>query len=108
MLCGQVAKSTQNPSKWSSSGQYSSKFVTCVISGNVNGEIDIASYQVSAAAEAMYEADLIEPSMNPSVMRVKSRSDTRYVPDVFTLVLTSTSEPFKKTPNLHFLLSTCW
>lgn len=73
----------KNPSKWSSSGQYSSKFVTCVISGNVNGEIDIASYQVSAAAEAMYEADLIEPSMNPSVMRVKSRSDTRYVPDVF-------------------------
>lgn len=73
----------KNPSKWSTSGQFSSKFVTCVISGNVNNEIDIASYQVSASAEAMLSADLIEPSLNPSVMRVKERSETRYVPDVF-------------------------
>lgn len=84
-ICFAAKLQTQarNASKWSTSGQYSSKFVTCVISGNVNNEIDIASYQVSAAAEAMYQADLIEPSMNPSVMRVKERSDARYVPDVF-------------------------
>lgn len=71
------------PSRWSDSGKYSSKFVTCVLSGNTKGEIDISCYQASAAAEAMCRADLIEPSVNPSVMRVKEPSETRYVPDVF-------------------------
>lgn len=72
-----------NPSKWSINGQFSSKFVTCVISGNVKKEIDISSYQVSTSAEAMVKADLIEPSVNPSVMRIKEPTSTRYVPDVF-------------------------
>lgn len=72
-----------NPSKWSTDGKYSSKFVTCVISGNSNKEIDITSYQVSASAEAMIKADLIEPSINPAVMRVKEPTNERYVPDVF-------------------------
>ncbi|CAN6656129.1 nuclear protein localization protein 4 [Trichomonascus vanleenenianus] len=70
-------------SRWSSSGKFSSKFVTCVVSGNAKGEIDISSYQASASAEAMVAADLIEPSANPSVMRIKEPSSTRYVPEVF-------------------------
>lgn len=75
----------QNPNmtKWSAERQFSSRFVTCVISGNAKGEIDISSYQVSTSAEAMVKADLIEPSTNPSVMRVKEPTKTRYVPDIF-------------------------
>lgn len=78
-----LQKRNPNHSRWSINGQYSSKFVTCVISGNVKKEIDISSYQVSASAEAMVQADLIEPSVNPSVMRIKEPTSTRYVPDVF-------------------------
>lgn len=82
-FAAELQKRNPSPSKWSINGQYSSKFVTCVISGNVKKEIDISSYQVSASAEAMVKADLIEPSVNPSVMRIKEPMSTRYVPDVF-------------------------
>lgn len=82
-FAAELQKRHPNPSKWSINGQYSSKFVTCVISGNAKNEIDISSYQVSTSAEAMIQADLIEPSVNPSVMRIKEPSSTRYVPDVF-------------------------
>jgi nuclear protein localization family protein 4 len=71
------------PCRWSDSGKFSSKFVTCVISGNKDGEIDISSYQASCSAEGMVKADLIEPSTNPSVMRVAQPTDSRYVPDIF-------------------------
>lgn len=83
MFAAEMQRRHPNPTKWSISGQFSSKFVTCVISGNSNSEIDIASYQVSTSAEAMTAADLIEPSLNPSVMRVKEATSTRYVPEVF-------------------------
>ncbi|KAK7205621.1 protein NPL4 [Myxozyma melibiosi] len=72
-----------NPTRWSETGKYSSKFVTCVISGNAKGEIEISAYQVSHTAEAMVEADIIEPSVSPSLMLVKEPTDNRYVPDVF-------------------------
>lgn len=72
-----------NPTRWSESGKYSSKFVTCVISGNTKGEIEISAYQVSHTAEAMVEADIIEPSVSPGLMLVKEVSEKRYVPDVF-------------------------
>lgn len=72
----------KNPSKYAEGGYFSSKFVTCVVSGNATNQIDLACYQVSAAAEGLVQADLIEASTNPSVMRVKPRSSTRYVPDV--------------------------
>lgn len=94
-----------NPSKWSTDGKYSSKFVTCVISGNSNKEIDITSYQVSASAEAMIKADLIEPSINPAVMRVKEPTNERYVPDVFTQNSMSISVLFKKMQSQHSLLN---
>jgi nuclear protein localization protein 4 homolog len=82
-LAATLQSQNPTPSKWSSDGLFSSRFVTCVISGNVKGEIDISSYQVSTSAEAMVKADLIEPSTNPSVMRVKAPTKTRYVPDIF-------------------------
>ncbi|KAK9315871.1 NPL4 family-domain-containing protein [Lipomyces starkeyi] len=69
--------------RWSDTGKFSSKFVTCVISGNVDGQIEISAYQVSNTAEAMVQADIIEPSVSPELMLVKDATDKRYVPDVF-------------------------
>ncbi|KAI9268771.1 NPL4 family-domain-containing protein [Sporodiniella umbellata] len=73
-----------NISKHSSSGQFSSKFITCVISGDAEGNIDVNAYQVSDTMVALQEAEIIEPSRNPSVMLVKdSIPHERYVPEVF-------------------------
>ncbi|KAI5955416.1 NPL4 [Candida margitis] len=71
-----------NTTKYSSSGQFSSKFVTCVISGGLQGEIEPRSYQVSSSGEALVKADLITGSTQPSQIYVNESNDVRYVPDI--------------------------
>ena len=73
----------KNACRWSRTGAFNSKFVTCVLSGNPEGVIDVAAYQVSGQAMGMVEADMLEASVHPTTVRVKPSADTRYVPDVF-------------------------
>ena len=74
-------------SRSSPTGKYSSRFVTAVITGGATGGIEIAAYQASEQASAMVEADMIEASVDPGIIRVKEEDRTvgsaRYVPDVF-------------------------
>lgn len=79
-----------NHSRFSKSGRYSSKFVTCVITGNLEGDIAVEAYQISDQAMAMVDADMVEASVDPGVVRVKDDtsgsgdvSQKRYIPDVF-------------------------
>ncbi|GAA93620.1 uncharacterized protein L969DRAFT_91285 [Mixia osmundae IAM 14324] len=90
-----------NPSKYSRTGRYSSRFVTCILTGNTQGEIEVTAYQASNQAVAMVDADIIEPSVEPAVVRIKEEdapssvipgaeqtkatqpNTRRYVPDVF-------------------------
>ncbi|SCU91995.1 LAMI_0E08262g1_1 [Lachancea mirantina] len=72
-----------NACKYSEQGKFSSKFVTCVISGNVDGEIDISTYQVSAGAEALVQADFVEGSTHPSMAYIQETNADRYVPEIF-------------------------
>ncbi|KAF9960987.1 nuclear protein localization protein 4 [Mortierella alpina] len=72
-----------NATKYSSTGTFGSKFVTCVIGGNEEGNIDVSSYQVSNTCVGMVDADIVEPSVEPGIMRVKEPAATRYIPDVF-------------------------
>lgn len=73
----------KNISKYSSSGLFSSKFVTCVVSGNSEGEIDVSSYQVSTEAEALVDNDMITGSTYPSQAYINETNEKRYVPEIF-------------------------
>lgn len=80
-----------NPSRFSASGKFSSKFVTCVVTGNLDGGIDVTAYQASDQAVAMVKADMIEASVDPGTVRLKEEDrlqeqavhSARYIPDVF-------------------------
>lgn len=71
-------------SKWSDSGKFGSNFVTCVVSGNTEGDIDVTPYQVSISGVEMVRANLIEPCADPGKMLVCRAEDNKtYIPEVF-------------------------
>ncbi|KAI9179103.1 nuclear protein localization protein 4 [Blastocladiella emersonii ATCC 22665] len=74
----------QHPTRtpYSSSGTFGSRFVTCVVSGNAEGGIEIEAYQVSETATALVDAGIVEPSTVPSMMLVREPTSTLYVPDI--------------------------
>lgn len=66
----------------SATGKFSSRYVTCVISGGVDGVIEPRSYQVSLSGEALVRADIINASTQPNKLFVNESSNKRYVPDI--------------------------
>ncbi|EDO14481.1 hypothetical protein Kpol_242p4 [Vanderwaltozyma polyspora DSM 70294] len=72
-----------NASRFSEQGKFSSKFVTCVVSGNLDSEIDITSYQVSIEAEALVDAKMISGSTHPSMAYINETNEEVYVPEIF-------------------------
>ncbi|CAO3666119.1 unnamed protein product [Umbelopsis vinacea] len=98
-----------NKSRYSPTGKFGSKFVTCVISGDEQGGIGVSGYQVSNTMVAMQEAGIVEPSMKPSVMLVKEGiPHQRYVPEVFYKYKNKygvpVQEPAKPTFPVEYLL----
>ncbi|KAJ7456612.1 NPL4 family-domain-containing protein [Mycena latifolia] len=82
-----MQKSNPTPSKSSPTGHFASRLVTAILTATEDGQVDIAAYQVSEQACAMVDADMIEASVDPGIVRVKEEDRTqgsaRYVPDVF-------------------------
>ena len=71
-----------NPTPYSSTGYYGSKFVTVVLSGDESHDVGVFAYQVSLQAMAMVQAELISATTDPSFMMVRPSTVTHYVPDV--------------------------
>ncbi|KAI0336196.1 polyubiquitin-tagged protein recognition complex Npl4 component [Cubamyces sp. BRFM 1775] len=82
-----VQNANPTPSRSSFTGKFGSRMVTAVLTGTEEGGIDVSAYQVSEQACAMVDADMIEASVDPGIMRVKEEDreegSARYVPDVF-------------------------
>ncbi|KAI9013903.1 NPL4 family-domain-containing protein [Phycomyces nitens] len=84
LFAAEMQRRHPNITRQSATGHYGSKFVSCVISGDLEGNVDVKAYQVSNSLVAMHEAGIVEASRKPSVMRVKeSIPHERYVPEVF-------------------------
>jgi len=83
LFAANLQKKYPTKSRFSISGQFSSRFVTCVVSGDIEGQISVEAYQVSDQAMAMVDADMVEASVDPGVVRVKEEGQERYIPDVF-------------------------
>ncbi|KAJ3217407.1 nuclear protein localization protein 4 [Dinochytrium kinnereticum] len=69
--------------RYSGTSRFGSRLVTCVISGNLESQIDISCYQVSNVGVALARDEIIEASTDPSLLRVRSSTEEHYVPEVF-------------------------
>lgn len=82
-----MQKANPTASRSSPTGAFASRLTTAVLTATEDGQVDISAYQVSEQACAMVEADMIEASVDPGIMRVKeddrTQESARYVPDVF-------------------------
>ena len=101
-----LQKSSPVPSRSSETGYFGSRLVTAVLTGTEDGAIDISAYQVSEQAVAMVDADMIEASVEPGIVRVKdedrSQDAARYVPDVFFRYKNEYGLEVKKTAKPSF------
>ncbi|OAX44852.1 polyubiquitin-tagged protein recognition complex, Npl4 component [Rhizopogon vinicolor AM-OR11-026] len=82
-----IQKANPTPSRSSPTGTFGSRIVTAILTATEDGKVDISAYQVSEQACAMVDADMVEASVEPGIVRVKeedrTQSGARYVPDVF-------------------------
>ncbi|KAL4068263.1 NPL4 family-domain-containing protein [Scleroderma yunnanense] len=82
-----IQNSNLTSSQSSPTGHFGSRMVTAILTATEDGQVDISAYQVSEQACAMVDADMIEASVEPGIVRVKeedrNQDSARYVPDVF-------------------------
>ncbi|BEI83557.1 hypothetical protein CcaverHIS002_0401610 [Cutaneotrichosporon cavernicola] len=71
------------PTKASSSGYFSSRWVTCCLTGTEDGQVDVIAWQASEQCEALVKSNIIEASVDPGTVRVRTAGQGEYIPEVF-------------------------
>ena len=69
--------------KSSTTGTFSSRFVTCCLTGIEEGGIDVIAWQATEQGEAMVKAGIVEASVEPGIVRVRKPGEGEYIPEVF-------------------------
>lgn len=69
--------------KFSPTGIFSSRFVTCCLTGTEEGGIDVLAWQAAEQGEAMVKAGIVEATVDPGIVRVRKPGDGEYIPEVF-------------------------
>eukprot|EP00158_Paraphelidium_tribonemae_P002848 Partr_v1_DN25724_c0_g1_i1_m74929 putative Nuclear protein localization len=64
-------------------GQFGSRFVSVVVTGDADGNIQLFAYQVSNTCMAMVRDGIVDATVDARVMRVQESTGAHYVPDVF-------------------------
>jgi hypothetical protein len=59
-----------------------SRFVTAIITGNDNRQIDVFCYEISVQTESLARANIIMPSTDPSLMMLGSEDPNAFIPSV--------------------------
>jgi nuclear protein localization protein 4 homolog len=59
-----------------------SRFVTAIITGNDQGQIDIFCYQVSVQTESLVRSNIVVPSTDPSTMMLGGEDPNAFIPSV--------------------------
>jgi nuclear protein localization family protein 4 len=73
-----------SPCKECPDGVFGSKFVTVVVTGNANNELDYVAYQISQQGMDLEKAEgILEYTTKPDMCRVALSSQDRYVPAIF-------------------------
>lgn len=75
---------TPNKTKYCSDGNFGSKFVTVVATGNESKHVNFSGYQVSNQCAALVEADILCPTSHPELawVREKPLHEKHYIADV--------------------------
>lgn len=86
-----------NKSRLTEEGEYGSKFVTVVVTGNKEHEIHMEGYQVSNQCMALVRDEILVPTKDaPELGYVIESTDEKYVPDVFFMEMDKYKNEIKK------------
>jgi nuclear protein localization family protein 4 len=69
--------------KFSPTGTFSSRFVTCCLTGTQDGGIDVLAWQAAEQGEALVRAGMVEATVDPGMVRVRKPDEGEFIPEVF-------------------------
>merc|ERR1711990_937014 len=84
IIAGRLQSKHPNPCRLAPTGYFGSKFVTVVVTGKDNGEIDFRGYQITNQGQSLAIDGTIVPTVDaPEFGYTRESTDTLYCPDVF-------------------------
>lgn len=84
IMAGYFQDKYRNACKYSSDKYFGSKFVTVVITGDADNQIQFQGYQVSNQCTSLVRDECIVPTYDaPELAYIRDSSDEKFIPDVY-------------------------